>query len=96
MKEFLKEEEIVEYPNGWNPLSSKPQMRNIKDWHNKKREVRKEEAPVASTCKPQDSQPPQERKKNKKKNWRQPYVLSFRITRIESIPWKISLSWPDI
>ncbi|MBW0585886.1 hypothetical protein O181_125601 [Austropuccinia psidii MF-1] len=71
LKKFLKEVEIVRYSNGRSPLSSKPQKK-IKDWHNKKREARKEEAPVASTRKPPDSQPPQEGKKNKKKNWRKP------------------------
>ncbi|MBW0503598.1 hypothetical protein O181_043313 [Austropuccinia psidii MF-1] len=41
-KMFLKEEQVVKYSNGWNPLSSKPKVKNIKDWHNKKgRKARK-------------------------------------------------------
>ncbi|MBW0539736.1 hypothetical protein O181_079451 [Austropuccinia psidii MF-1] len=36
LKRFLTEEEIVVYSNGWNPLSSKPQIRNIKEYHSKK------------------------------------------------------------
>ncbi|MBW0585003.1 hypothetical protein O181_124718 [Austropuccinia psidii MF-1] len=44
----------------------------------KKREASKEEAQVAST-----SQPPQEGKKNKKKNLRKPYSPSYRISRIQ-------------
>ncbi|MBW0584099.1 hypothetical protein O181_123814 [Austropuccinia psidii MF-1] len=83
LKKFLKEEEIVRYSDGWNKLSSKPQIRNIKDCHNKKREASKEETPVASTSKPTASQPPQEGKKNKKKNWRKPYFPSYRISRIQ-------------
>ncbi|MBW0554650.1 hypothetical protein O181_094365 [Austropuccinia psidii MF-1] len=83
LKKFLQEEEIVKYSNGWNPLSFKTKIKNIKEWHNKKREVSKEEAPVASTSKPQASQDPQEGKKNKKKNWRKPYSPSYRIQRIQ-------------
>ncbi|MBW0546974.1 hypothetical protein O181_086689 [Austropuccinia psidii MF-1] len=49
LKRFLKEEEIVKYSNGWNPLSSKPHIKNIMECHAKKKEATKEEAPVAST-----------------------------------------------
>ncbi|MBW0491538.1 hypothetical protein O181_031253 [Austropuccinia psidii MF-1] len=56
LKKFLKEEEIVRYSNGWNPLSSKPQNKKIKEYHAKKREASKEEATVASTSKPQANQ----------------------------------------
>ncbi|MBW0586167.1 hypothetical protein O181_125882 [Austropuccinia psidii MF-1] len=67
LKKFLKEEEIVRYSNRWNPLSSKPQIKKIKEYHAKKREASKEEAPVPSTSKPQANQLPKEGKKNKKK-----------------------------
>ncbi|MBW0504160.1 hypothetical protein O181_043875 [Austropuccinia psidii MF-1] len=77
---FLKEEEIVKYSNGWTPLSSKPQIK--KDSYNKKREESREEAPVASTRKPPANQPPQEGKKNKKRNWRKPYSSNYIIPRI--------------
>ncbi|MBW0518396.1 hypothetical protein O181_058111 [Austropuccinia psidii MF-1] len=77
LKNFLKEEEIVRYSNGWNPLSSKPQIKKIKEYHAKNREASKEEAPVAST-----SKPPQKGKKKKKKNWRKPYSPSYRIPKI--------------
>ncbi|MBW0576452.1 hypothetical protein O181_116167 [Austropuccinia psidii MF-1] len=70
---ILKEEEIVRYSNGWNPLSSKPQIKNIKEYHAKKREATKEEAPVAPTRKRQANPLPQEGKKNKKKNRRKPF-----------------------
>ncbi|MBW0512714.1 hypothetical protein O181_052429 [Austropuccinia psidii MF-1] len=73
LKLLLKEEEIVKYSNGWNALLSKTQIKNIKEWHNKKREARKEEVPVISTSKPQVNLPPQEGKKKKKKNWMKPY-----------------------
>ncbi|MBW0573457.1 hypothetical protein O181_113172 [Austropuccinia psidii MF-1] len=45
LKKFCKEEEIVRYSNGWNPLSSKPQPNKIKEYNSKKREATKEEAP---------------------------------------------------
>ncbi|MBW0591297.1 hypothetical protein O181_131012 [Austropuccinia psidii MF-1] len=83
LKKFFEEEETVRHSNGWNLLSSKPQIKMIKDWHNKKREASKEEAPEASTSKPQARKPPQERKKNKKKNWRKSYSPSYRIPRIQ-------------
>ncbi|MBW0574043.1 hypothetical protein O181_113758 [Austropuccinia psidii MF-1] len=68
LKNLLKEEEIVRYSNGLKQLSSKPQIKKIKEYHAKKKEERKEEAPVASTRKPQASQLPREGEKNKKKN----------------------------
>ncbi|MBW0552686.1 hypothetical protein O181_092401 [Austropuccinia psidii MF-1] len=49
----------------------------------KKSEETKEEAPVASTSKPQANPLPQEAKKNKKKNWRKPYSISYRIPKIQ-------------
>ncbi|MBW0512261.1 hypothetical protein O181_051976 [Austropuccinia psidii MF-1] len=83
LKKPPQEEEIVRYSNEWNPLSSKPRIKKIKEYHAKKREANKEEAPVASTTKPQANQPPQEGKKNKKKNWRKPYFPSYMIPKIQ-------------
>ncbi|MBW0504726.1 hypothetical protein O181_044441 [Austropuccinia psidii MF-1] len=83
LKKFLKEEEIVRDSNGWNPLSSKPQIKKIKEYHAKKKEESKEEAPVASTNKPQANQLPQKGKKNNKKNWRKSYSPSYKIPRIQ-------------
>ncbi|MBW0583099.1 hypothetical protein O181_122814 [Austropuccinia psidii MF-1] len=83
LKKFLKEEEIGRYSNRWNPLSSKPQIKNIKEFHAKKKEERKKEAPVSSTSKPQANQLPQEGKKNKKKHLRKPYSPSYRIPKIQ-------------
>ncbi|MBW0591265.1 hypothetical protein O181_130980 [Austropuccinia psidii MF-1] len=83
LKMFLKEEEIVIFSNGWNPLSSKPKIKKIKEYHAKKKEETKKEDPVASTSKPQATQPPQEGKKNKKKNWRKPYSPNYRIPKIQ-------------
>ncbi|MBW0499979.1 hypothetical protein O181_039694 [Austropuccinia psidii MF-1] len=48
-----------------------------------KKEESKEEAPVASTSKPKASQPPQQWKENKKKNWRKPYFPIYRLPRIQ-------------
>ncbi|MBW0563951.1 hypothetical protein O181_103666 [Austropuccinia psidii MF-1] len=82
-QKVLKEEEIVKYFNGWNPLSSKLHIKKIKDWNHRKREASKEEALVASTRRPQARQPPQEGKKDRKKNSRKPYSPSYRLPRIQ-------------
>ncbi|MBW0567363.1 hypothetical protein O181_107078 [Austropuccinia psidii MF-1] len=79
LKKLLKEEEILRYSNGWNQLSLKPQIKKIKEYHSKKREESKEDAPVTSTSKPQVSQPPRKGNKNKKKNFQKPYSLRYRI-----------------
>ncbi|MBW0515722.1 hypothetical protein O181_055437 [Austropuccinia psidii MF-1] len=81
--EPVQEEEIVRYSNGWNSLSSKPQIKKIKEYHAKKKEVSKEEAPVAATSKPQANQLPQEGKNNKKNDWMKPYSKSYRIPKIQ-------------
>ncbi|MBW0540357.1 hypothetical protein O181_080072 [Austropuccinia psidii MF-1] len=83
LEKFLKEEEIVIYSNVWNTLLSNPQIKKIKEYHTKKKEATKEEAPVASTSKPQANQIPQEGKKNKKNNCRKPYSPSYRIPKIQ-------------
>ncbi|MBW0502235.1 hypothetical protein O181_041950 [Austropuccinia psidii MF-1] len=44
-EKFLKEEEIAKYSNGWNPLSSKPQIKKIKDLPNKKEEGQQGKSP---------------------------------------------------
>ncbi|MBW0570009.1 hypothetical protein O181_109724 [Austropuccinia psidii MF-1] len=85
LKKFLTEEEIVVYSNGWNTLPSKPQIKRIKEYHYKKKEESKEEAPVASPSKPQTNKPLQEGKKRKKKNWRKPYSPSYRIPKIQRV-----------
>ncbi|MBW0532620.1 hypothetical protein O181_072335 [Austropuccinia psidii MF-1] len=83
LKQFLKEEEIVRYSDGLNPLSSKPQIKKIKEYHAKKKKATKEEAPVASTRKPQDNPLPQEGEKNRKRNLRKSYYPSYRIPKIQ-------------
>ncbi|MBW0590495.1 hypothetical protein O181_130210 [Austropuccinia psidii MF-1] len=82
LKTLLKEEEIVRYSKGWNPLSSKLRNKKIKEYHAKKREASKEEAQVVFTSKPQVNQPPQEGKNNKKKNWWKEYFPSYRIPKV--------------
>ncbi|MBW0497390.1 hypothetical protein O181_037105 [Austropuccinia psidii MF-1] len=66
LKNFLKEVEIVRYSNGWNLLAFKPQIKKINDWDKEKREASKEEAPLASTRKPQANLPKNGRIKGKK------------------------------
>ncbi|MBW0493260.1 hypothetical protein O181_032975 [Austropuccinia psidii MF-1] len=83
LKELLKEEEILRYSNGWNPVSSKPQIKMIKKYHAKRKEASKKEAQVASARKPQVNQPPQEGKKKNKKNWRKPYCPRYKIPKIQ-------------
>ncbi|MBW0591105.1 hypothetical protein O181_130820 [Austropuccinia psidii MF-1] len=83
LKKFLKEEEIVRYSNRCNQLSSKPEIKKIKEYHTKKKEATKEEAPIASTSKTQANPLPLEGKKKKKRNWRKPYYSSFRIPKIQ-------------
>ncbi|MBW0467483.1 hypothetical protein O181_007198 [Austropuccinia psidii MF-1] len=87
LKELLKEEEIVKYSYGCNPLPSKLQIKKIKYYHAKKREESKEKDPVGSTSKPQASQPTQEGKKKNKINWRKPYSSSYRIPRTMFSTW---------
>ncbi|MBW0514489.1 hypothetical protein O181_054204 [Austropuccinia psidii MF-1] len=82
LKRLLKEDEIVRYSNGWNPLSSKPQIKKIKEYHATK-EATKEEAQVASTSKPQANSLLQKEKKNNKKKWRNSYSPSYRIPKIQ-------------
>ncbi|MBW0507394.1 hypothetical protein O181_047109 [Austropuccinia psidii MF-1] len=83
VKKLLNEDEIVRYSNRWNPLSPKPQIKKIKEYHAKKKEATKEDAPVASTSKPKANPLPQKGKKNKKKNWRKPYSPTYRIPKIQ-------------
>ncbi|MBW0567657.1 hypothetical protein O181_107372 [Austropuccinia psidii MF-1] len=80
---ILKEEEIVRYSNGWNPLSSKAQIKKIKEYHAKKTEETKEEAAVASISKPQANPLPQEFKKKNKRNWRKPYSTNCSIPKMQ-------------
>ncbi|MBW0519439.1 hypothetical protein O181_059154 [Austropuccinia psidii MF-1] len=49
LKNFLKEGEIVRNSNGWNPLSSKPKIKKIKEYHAKKKKATKVEAPSQPT-----------------------------------------------
>ncbi|MBW0568630.1 hypothetical protein O181_108345 [Austropuccinia psidii MF-1] len=83
LKMFLTEKEIVRYSNGWNPLSSKLQIKKVKEYHAKKKEATKEEAPVTSTRKPQANPLPQEGNNNKKNNCRKQYSPSYMIPKIQ-------------
>ncbi|MBW0528507.1 hypothetical protein O181_068222 [Austropuccinia psidii MF-1] len=89
---FLKEEEIVRYSNGWNALSCKTQIKKIKDNYTKKKEATKEEAPVASTSKPQANPFPQEGKKNNSKNLDGIQEKGEEKNETTSFPKEITLS----
>ncbi|MBW0505646.1 hypothetical protein O181_045361 [Austropuccinia psidii MF-1] len=54
----------------------------MKKYHAQKKEESKEEAPVASTSRPQVNQLPQQGKKNKN-NWRKPYSPSYKIPEVQ-------------
>ncbi|MBW0579873.1 hypothetical protein O181_119588 [Austropuccinia psidii MF-1] len=45
LKKFLKEVEIVRYFNGWNQLSSKPQIKRIKEYHDNKEKGKQGRSP---------------------------------------------------
>ncbi|MBW0535396.1 hypothetical protein O181_075111 [Austropuccinia psidii MF-1] len=77
-KKFLKEEEIVRNSNGWNPLSSTPQIKN-KLVPFQKEGGKKGRIPSSFYQKAQVRPPPQEEKKNKRKNWRKPYSQTYII-----------------
>ncbi|MBW0552510.1 hypothetical protein O181_092225 [Austropuccinia psidii MF-1] len=95
LKMLFIEEEIIEYSNWWNPLSYKDTIKKMNYWHNKQREIGKEEAPIASTRKPQASQPSPEGKKKKKKNWRKLYSPSYRIPRTQEYVIENVLKWQE-
>ncbi|MBW0554588.1 hypothetical protein O181_094303 [Austropuccinia psidii MF-1] len=83
LKRFLKGEEIIKSSNRWNQLSSKAQIKKYKGISQQKDRGSKEEAPIASTSKPQANQPPQEGKKTNKKNLKKTYATIYRIPRIQ-------------
>ncbi|MBW0586398.1 hypothetical protein O181_126113 [Austropuccinia psidii MF-1] len=95
LKTFLTEEEKVVYPNGCNPLSSKPQIKKIKEYHSKKKEASKEEAPVASTSKPKANQPPKRGRRTRKRTGENhiPQVTGFQKSK--EMPWAMSSTWPE-
>ncbi|MBW0521108.1 hypothetical protein O181_060823 [Austropuccinia psidii MF-1] len=95
LNKFLNKGEIVRYSNRWNPVSSKPQTKKINKYHAKRREESKDEAPVASTSKPQANQPPQEGKKKNKKNWRTPYSPTTGFGKSKDMPCKMFSTWPE-
>ncbi|MBW0472888.1 hypothetical protein O181_012603 [Austropuccinia psidii MF-1] len=90
MKKFLKEEEIARYSTGCNSLSSKPQIRKIKEYHAKKKEASKEKDAVASTSKVQANQIYQEGKKNNKNNWSKTNSQVTGSQKSKMIPWTMS------
>ncbi|MBW0483830.1 hypothetical protein O181_023545 [Austropuccinia psidii MF-1] len=95
LKKFLEEEEIVRYSNGWNPLSSKPQVKQIKEYHSKKKEETKEEATVASYSKPQANPLPQEERKKKKRTGGNHIPQVTKFQKSKKMPWTMSSTWPE-
>ncbi|MBW0592303.1 hypothetical protein O181_132018 [Austropuccinia psidii MF-1] len=95
LKKFLKEEELVRYSNGWNPLSFKPQIKKMKKYHAQKKEASKEEAPVASTSRPQVNQLPQQGKNNKKKIGGNHILQVTRSQKFKKMSWTMSSTWPE-
>ncbi|MBW0540208.1 hypothetical protein O181_079923 [Austropuccinia psidii MF-1] len=95
LKKLLKEEEKVRYSNAWNPLSSKPQIKKIKEYHSKKKEANKEEAPVASTSKPQPTHFPKKGRRTRKRTGENhiPPIKGFQ--RSKKMSWTMSSTWPE-
>ncbi|MBW0587312.1 hypothetical protein O181_127027 [Austropuccinia psidii MF-1] len=89
----LKDEEIVRYSNGWNPLSSKPQIKNIKEYQSKKRESSKEEAPVASTSKPKNL--PKKGRRKRKRIGRNHLPKATGSRKYKMMLWTMSSKWPE-
>ncbi|MBW0580978.1 hypothetical protein O181_120693 [Austropuccinia psidii MF-1] len=83
LKKFLKEEEIVRYSNGWNPLSSKPQIKKIKEY-----QLKKEEAP---------SQPisPRTEEEQEKELEITIFPKLKDSKNPKKMPWTMSSTWPE-
>ncbi|MBW0497750.1 hypothetical protein O181_037465 [Austropuccinia psidii MF-1] len=84
----------MRYSNGCNTLSPKPQIRKIKDLHNKNKDASKEEAPVTSTSKTKASQPPQEGNK-KKKTGGSHMAQATGSTEPKRTPWRMLSIWQE-
>ncbi|MBW0592782.1 hypothetical protein O181_132497 [Austropuccinia psidii MF-1] len=95
LKRFLKEEEIVRYSNGWNPLSSKPQIKKIKEYHAKNKEATKEEAPVASTSKPQANPLPKKGRRTRKRIGENHIPQATGFQKSKRMPWTMYSTWPE-
>ncbi|MBW0503989.1 hypothetical protein O181_043704 [Austropuccinia psidii MF-1] len=94
-EKLVKEEEIVRYSNGWNPLSSKPQIKRIKEYHYKKKEGRKEEAPVPSTRKPQANQLPIKGRRTRKGIGGNHIPQVTGSQKSKKMPWTRSSTGPE-
>ncbi|MBW0580632.1 hypothetical protein O181_120347 [Austropuccinia psidii MF-1] len=94
LKNFLKEEEIVRYSNGWNTLLSKPQIKKIKEYRAKKREANKEEATVASTSKPQSTHFPKKGRRKRKRTGENHIPQATGSQKSNKMPWTMSSTWP--
>ncbi|MBW0462548.1 hypothetical protein O181_002263 [Austropuccinia psidii MF-1] len=93
-KKLLKEEESVRYSNGWNTLLSKPKIKKIKDWHNEKREVTKEEAQQLLTESHKPAILPKKGRGTRKRigGSHMPQVKGFQTSK--KMPWTMSSTWP--
>ncbi|MBW0585360.1 hypothetical protein O181_125075 [Austropuccinia psidii MF-1] len=87
LKKFLKQEEIVRYSNGWNPLSSKPKMKRTKEYHAKRREATKEEAPSQPTS-------PRREEAQRKELEKTIFHKLQDSKNPEKMPWTMSSTWP--
>ncbi|MBW0531130.1 hypothetical protein O181_070845 [Austropuccinia psidii MF-1] len=87
LKKILKEEEIVRYSNGWNQLSSKLHIKNIKEYHATKKEATKEEAP---------SQPTSPRREEQEKELEKTIFQKLPDSKkSKNMPWKMSSTCPE-
>ncbi|MBW0511541.1 hypothetical protein O181_051256 [Austropuccinia psidii MF-1] len=96
LKTFLTEEEIVVYSNGWYPLSSKPQIKRIKEYHSKNREASKEEAQklLPASLKPTNLCKKGIRTRKRIEGNHIPQATGFK--NLKTMPWTMSSTWPEL
>ncbi|MBW0505551.1 hypothetical protein O181_045266 [Austropuccinia psidii MF-1] len=83
-EKFLKEEEIVRYSNGWNPVSSKPQIKKIKEYYSKKK---------AESLKPKNF--PKKGRRTRKRIGGNHIPQTSGSQKSKMMPWPMSSTWPD-
>ncbi|MBW0561157.1 hypothetical protein O181_100872 [Austropuccinia psidii MF-1] len=96
LKKLLKEEEIVRYSNGWNPLSSKPQIKKDKGVPLQKEGGKQGRSPSSFYQKASSQTTSPRREEKHKSNWGKPYSASYRIPKLQKkMPWTMFSTWPE-
>ncbi|MBW0584280.1 hypothetical protein O181_123995 [Austropuccinia psidii MF-1] len=95
LKIFLKEEKIVRYYNGWNPLSSKPQIKKIKEDHTKEKEATKEEALSLLPASPNPMHFPKKGRSTRIRTGANHIHQVTGFQKYKNMPLTMSSTWPD-